>query len=44
MIVESNHGIAIAMLSDWQSIKTKTNRSLYAPFSPRLEQITSMTK
>ena len=50
MTVESNYAIAIATLSDWlksnapvfQPIrsKTKINRTLYARFFPRFEQVT----
>ena len=52
MNVESNYSIAIAMLSDWlkslapvfqpMRSKTKTNRSLYARFFPRFEQVTGI--
>ena len=51
MTVESNYAIMIATLSDWfkspaqvfQPIrsKTKINRTLYARFFPRFEQVTS---
>ena len=51
MTVDSNHVIAIATLSDWpknlapvfQRMTSKTNRTSYARFFPRFEQVTVIT-
>ena len=48
MTVDSNHVIAIATLIDWpkslapffQPMRSKTNRTSYARFFPRFEQVT----